>query len=149
MDRINNRIAHIYGYAVCLTAVIVMFFAIKQIIDASINLSDPLRADMGGYNRMGVPLSNFELYKLEWVRVRRFQVFGPPGTPVPALSASDTSEAELRRLYDAERAAAIDSARFRAIRSLVGNLCLIIFAGILFGIHWRWLKQQDAIAVTT
>jgi len=33
MDRINNRIAHVYGYAVCLTAIIVMFFAIKQIID--------------------------------------------------------------------------------------------------------------------
>jgi hypothetical protein len=149
MDRINNRIAHVYGYAVCLAAVVVMFFSVKQIIDSSISLSDPLRADMGGYNRMGVPLTNFDLFKLEWVRVRRYQFFGPPGTPAPALSASDTSEAELRRLYDAERAAAIDSARFRAIRLLLGNLFLFIFAGLMFGIHWRWLKQQDAVAVTT
>ena len=80
MDRINNRIAHIYGYAVCLTAIIVMFFATKQIIDATINLTNPLRADLGGYSRMGLPLTNFELYKVEARRRPRFPMYAPaPG----------------------------------------------------------------------
>ncbi|MEA2763552.1 MAG: hypothetical protein QOD47_2836, partial [Gemmatimonadaceae bacterium] len=47
--------------------------------------------------------------------------------------------------YDAEREAAIGNARFRAIRSLVGNLLLIILAAVLFTIHWRWLRRRDAL----
>jgi hypothetical protein len=144
MDRINNRIAHIYGYAVCLTAVIVMFFAVRQIINASINLSNPLRADMGGYSRMGLPLTDFELYKVEARRRPRFPMY--PGAAPQAVQPADTAEAELRKQYDAERAAAIDSGRFQATRSLVANLLLLIFAVIVFGLHWRWLKQQDALA---
>ena len=144
MDRINNRIAHIYGYAVCLTAIIVMFFAVRQIINASINLSNPLRADLGGYSRMGLPLTDFELYKVEARRRPRFPMY--PGAAAPAVQPGDTAEAELRKQYDAERTAAIDSGRFQATRSLVANLLLLIFAGIVFGVHWRWLKQQDALA---
>ena len=144
MDRINNRIAHIYGYAVCLTAIIVMFFAVRQIINASINLSNPLRADMGGYSRMGLPLTDFELYKVEARRRPRFPMY--PGASAPAVQPADTAETELRKQYDAERTAAIDSGRFQATRSLVANLLLLIFAVIVFGVHWRWLKQQDALA---
>ncbi len=146
MDRINNRIAHVYGYAVCLTAIIVMFFAIKQIIDAAINLSNPLRADVGGYSRMGLPLTDFELYRVEARHRPRFPMY--PGATAPVVEPADTAEAELRHLYDAERAAAIDSGRFHAIRSLVANLLLIIFAGLVFGVHWRWLKQRDALPTT-
>ena len=144
MDRINNRIAHIYGYAVCLTAIIVMFFAVRQIINASINLSNPLRADMGGYSRMGLPLTDFELYKVEARRRPRFPMY--PGAAPQAVQPAYTAEAELRKQYDAERTAAIDSGRFQATRSLVANLLLLIFAVIVFGLHWRWLKQQDALA---
>jgi hypothetical protein len=50
----------------------------------------------------------------------------------------------LRKLYDAEREEAIGSARFHAIRSLVGNLLLITLAAVLFTIHWRWLRQRDS-----
>ena len=148
MDRINNRIAHVYGYAVCLTAVIVMFFAIKQIIDSAINLSDPLRADIGGYTPMGRSLTNFELYSLQARRQPNFPMYGPMQVAAAPRNPADTSEADLRRLYDAERATAIGNGRFRAIKSLVGNLLLIIFAGILFGMHWRWLRQRDALLDT-
>ncbi len=143
MDRINNRIAHVYGYAVCLSAIIVMFFAIKQIIVAGLNLSNPLRADLGGYSRMGLPLTDFELYKVEARRRPRIPMY--PGASPPVIEPSDTAEAELRRLYDADRAVAIDSARFQATRLLVANFLLILFAVIVFGVHWRWLRRQDEI----
>jgi hypothetical protein len=150
MDRINSRIAQVYGYAVCFITVIVMLISIKQVVDALIDLSDPIRAEGGGYGRMGRPIANFEVYKMA---VRREP--NPRGTvPAPVSAAqsrpaADTvSDAELRRMYDAEREDAIGSAKFRATRSLVGNLLLIILAGVLFGIHWRWLKQRDAIPTT-
>jgi len=145
MDRINSRIAQVYGYAVCFIAVIAMLFSIKQVFDAAIDLSDPVRAG-GGFGRMGRPMTNFEVYKMA---VRREQRFAPmQGSPVPARANSDTlSDVDLRKMYDAEREDAIGNAKFRASRSLVGNLLLIILAGVLFGIHWRWLKQRDAAPV--
>lgn len=149
MDRVNPRIAQVYGYAVCFITVIVMLISIKQVVDAAFDLSDPIRADGGGYGRTGRPLTNFELYKMEARRQPggRDQNAPMPVGVAPTKTAPDTaaSDAELRKLYDAERDAAIGNAKFRAIRSLVGNMLLIVLAGILFGIHWRWLRQRDSL----
>ncbi len=149
MDRVNSRISQVYGYAVCFITVIVMLIAIKQVVDAAFDLSDPIRADGGGYGRTGRPITNFELYKVE---ARRQNTGRDPNAPMPAAVAApkgpgDTtsSDAELRKLYDAEREATIGNARFRAIRSLVGNILLIVLAGVLFVIHWRWLKARDSL----
>ncbi len=147
MDRINSRISQAYGYAVCLITVIVMLIGIKQVVDAAFDLSDPIRADGGGYGRMGRPITNFELYKME--ARRQGPTRNDPAAPAEKASPdSAASDADLKRMYDAEREAAIGNARFRAIRSLVGNLLLIILAGVLFGIHWRWLKARDSMPVT-
>ncbi len=157
MDRMNSRIAQAYGYAVCFITVIVMLIALKQVVDAAFDLSDPIRADGGGYGRSGRTITNFELYKAEAKRQSavRTEMIGQGGVAVrpdqPASAAgskvaADTlSDAEMRRLYDAERETAIGNARFRATRSLVGNLLLILLAAVLFGIHWRWLRQRDSL----
>jgi hypothetical protein len=148
MDGMNNRISQMYGYAVCLITVIVMLIGIKQLIDAAFDLSDPIRAQGGGYGSMGGPLTSFEVYK---VTVRRQMVMRQYSGPMPvgagpSQAPADTlSDAEMRRLYDAEREAAIGNVHFRASRSLVGNLLLIVLAAVLFGIHWRWLKRRDAM----
>jgi|SRR5450759_308746 hypothetical protein len=147
MDRMNSRIGQVYGYAVCLITVIVMLVAIKQVVDAAIDLSDPIRAESA---RMGRTLTNFEVYKLETRRGVGPQAGPMPARVAPAKGEADTtsSDAELRLLYDAERETAIGNARFRAVRSLIGNLLLIVLAGVLFGIHWRWLRQRDALPVS-
>jgi len=147
MDRINSRISQVYGYAVCLITVIVMLIAIKQVVDAAFDLSDPIRAEGGGYGRMGRPITNFELYKME---ARQQATMGTRPQPVAVKPSADSalSDADLKRMYDAEREAAIGNARFRAIRSLVGNLLLIVLAGTLFWIHWRWLRARDSIPLT-
>jgi hypothetical protein len=147
MDRINSRISQAYGYAVCLITVIVMLIGIKQVVDAAFDLSDPIRADGGGYGRMGRPITNFELYKME-ARRQGPNSNDPTAAGVKGPSDSAASDADLKRMYDAEREAAIGNARFRAIRSLVGNLLLIIVAAVLFVIHWRWLRARDSVPVT-
>ena len=147
MDRVNSRIPQAYGYAVCFITVIVMLISIKQVVDAAFDLSDPIRADGGGYGRSGRPITNFELYKVEARRqdTGRDQKAPPAVTPPKGSVDTTSSDAELRKLYDAEREATIGNTRFRAIRSLVGNLLLIVLAGVLFVIHWRWLKRRDAL----
>ena len=149
MDRVNSRIAQAYGYAVCFITVIVMLIALKQVVDAAFDLSDPIRAEGGGFGRMGGPLTSFEVYKVsvrrQMMAMRNYN--GPmPAGAAPSQAPADTlSDAEMRRLYDAERETAIGNVRFRSTRSLVGNLLLILLAGVLFGIHWRWLKRRDAL----
>ena len=150
MDRINNRIAQAYGYAVCLITVIVILVSIKSVVDAAIDLSDPIRAEGGGYGRTGRPLSNFEIYKMDVRREpdpRRAMPM-PVGT-APVTRADTLSDVELRKLYDAEREQVIGNVKFRSTRTLVGSLLLIIVAVILFAIHWRWLRQRDAMPLTS
>ena len=147
MDRMNSRIAQVYGYAVCFITVIVMLVSIKSVVDAVIDLTDPIRADAGGYGRSGRSLSNFELYKLDARREPR----GPVSEPIKPVNAqSDTlSDTELRRLYEAEREQAVGNVKFRAVRTLIGSGLLIIVALILFMVHWRWLRERDAVPATT
>jgi hypothetical protein len=139
MDRLNRFVAQIYGYAVCLITVIVMLISIKGIIDAAFDLSDPVRAHGGAFGRSGRPLTNFELYKMEARREAvRTPRTGPDGRSLPADTVS--SDAELLRLYEAERETQIGNTKFQATRSLFSGLLFIILAGVLFFIHWRWLK---------
>ena len=139
----NNRIAQIYGYAVCLITVIVMLLGIKQVIDAAFDLSDPIRAEGGRYGSMGGPLTNFDVYRVSVRRQMAMRQYSGPAPAGVAQPPADTiSDAEMRRLYDAEREAAIGNVHFRASRSLVGNFLLIILAAVLFVVHWRWLKRR-------
>jgi len=148
MDAFHSRIAQVYGYAVCFITVIVMLIAIKQVVDAAFDLSDPIRADGGGYGRNGRTLTNFELYKID--ARRQPEMRGGPVAVGQSRAAGDTlTDAQLRQLYEAEREQTIGNAHFRAVRSLVGNLLLIVLAAVLFGIHWRWLKRRDAIPTST
>jgi hypothetical protein len=152
MDRLNRFVAQFYGYAVCLITVIVMLISIKGIIDAAFDLSDPLRAQGGAYGRgSNRPLTNFELYKMEARREgpnsaeARGALRPRPAAiqvTIPESAETDTasSDAELRRMYDAEREAHIGNTTFQARRSMFSGLIYIILAGALFFMHWRWLR---------
>lgn len=144
---VNTRIPQAYGYAVCFITVVIMLIAIKSVVDSAFDLADPIHADGGGIGRSGRPLTNFELYKMEARRQgppTRTQN-GPLVVTAPSNSPGDStaSDSTLRKLYDAERSEVMTSAKFRATKSLVGNLLLIIIAAVLFGIHWRWLRRHD------
>jgi hypothetical protein len=151
MDRMNNRIAQVYGYAVCLITVVVMLISVKSVVDAAIDLTDPIRAESGGYGRMGRPLTNFEIYKMEARREPRRPDMYPTtvGPPTSSTRMADTlTDAQLRQMYDAEREQTIGNVKFRATRTLIGSLLLITLSAILFVTHWRWLKRRDEVPVT-
>ena len=147
MDRMNSRIAQVYGYAVCFITVIVILITIKSVVDAMIDLTDPIAAESGGYGRSGRSLSSFELYKLDTRRDPRTPV-AEPITPVNA-KPDTLSDAELRRLYEAEREQAIRNVQFRAKRTLLGSVLLMIVSVILFVVHWRMLRERDVVPATT
>jgi hypothetical protein len=131
----SNRIAQAYGYAVCFIAIVTLLFCSKGIIDASFDLSAPLRADryMSGMN-----LTSFEAYKRDRIE-RRDRPMTVEGAAQPQLT-----DEELRRMYEEQRADHTEYVKFRAMRSLVSNVILVVIAFILFATHWRWLRRETA-----
>jgi hypothetical protein len=133
MER-SNKIAQAYGYAVCFIAVVTLLFSSKGIIDSSFDLSAPLRADR---YMTGLNLTSYEAYKRDRLERRDRPTMVGQQAPLP-----DPTDAEIRKMYETDRANQIDNVKFRAMRSLVSNFILVVIAGILFLTHWRWLRRE-------
>jgi hypothetical protein len=127
-----SRVAQLYGYAVCLIALIIVLFTVPSLIENLFHLRDPLQAE----NESEPALSSFDAYKATYERSRssfpREEAAAP--RPVP-------SDAELRKAYEALRVDRIERNRFEARRSLISEVLLLVLAvGLFFG-HWRWLRR--------
>jgi hypothetical protein len=134
----SNKIAQAYGYAVCFIAIVTLLFSSKSIIDASFDLSAPLRADR---YHSGMNLTSFEAYKRDRIERR-----DRPTAVGAAPATAAVSDEELRRMYDAERADHTAYVKFRAMRSLTSSLILVVIAFVLFLTHWRWLRRATDAA---
>lgn len=141
MER-TNRIAQVYGYAVCLVAIIAVLISVTQIVNAAFNLASPLRAE--GYGRGG-PLTSYTAYKRE-----QLQRVNAPERARAGIAVRDSvavpTDAEIRQMFEDERMEQIGNVRFRAMRTLVTSTLLIIIASGLFFMHWRWLRREDQTA---
>ncbi len=140
MDR-ANRIAQLYGYTVCLVALVTILITLPGIVDNSFTLSDPAQ----GHTRFGfgASLGSFEAYKAS-----QRHAGGVPEAlgGRQAREEPRPSEEELRRRYEALLADQIASNLFDARRSLVRNGILLALALGLFVSHWRWVRRAPAVA---
>jgi len=137
-----SKVAPIYGYLVCLTAIIASFIALNMLVNALFNWQDPLHAsDYTVYSPRD--LSSFEAYKLD------------ANSASPASAASDTkiattytlTDEQLKTAYAAAKDNKITAVRFNAKRNITNAVIILIFSAVLFGSHWRWVnKQRDAVA---
>ena len=77
----QNRVAQIYGYAVCLVTVVTFLISLSSLVDAVFSLSAPLRAGgrYGPVERFSGPLdlASFEGYKMSVLRSPK----GPDDSP--------------------------------------------------------------------
>lgn len=136
MDR-SNRVAQLYGYAVCLIAVVVFLISAKNFVDNTFALSDPLRAHNDRFG-MEPAMTSFEAYRTSLARDPRASAPQGPGGAAPAQPAPDSV---LRARYEALRADRIDQARFDAKRGLTTSGLLLALSIALFLLHWRWLRS--------
>lgn len=130
-------IQQVYGYAVCLVAIITMLVSSSNLVDAVFLRMNPIQASEQRYG----PDEN--LTSFEGFRFRRNEMRGARTMPDPKIPAmADTvSTAELRRVYDALRADRIQRMGYEANQRLVKHGLLIIISVVLFGTHWRWLRN--------
>jgi hypothetical protein len=125
----RNRVAQIYGYAICLVAVIVFLINLAAFISAMFDLSDPIHADP--YRDQGPSLASFENYKVDILASLK------PGQAEP----DDTT---LQAMFEAARDDRIQSARLVARRTITISAILIVLSVGLFATHAIWLRRQAA-----
>jgi len=131
-----NRIRQIYGYTVCLIAVVTSLICIGGAVSNAIDLTNPLLA-AGGYDDS---LSSFDA----WMATH--QKFTPATGDV---AARDTASVETQRArFEALRTSRISHQVFRARKGLIGQLLLLIIAVGLFATHWRWMRRLQSEEMT-
>lgn len=131
MERPANRIAQLYGYAVCLIAIVIFIVTVRGVAAALITMSDPLEAQ----TPYAQSLTSFEAYKAS---LDSGSPYAGAGTR-PALSGQ--SDAQLRQRYEDLRAERLASTLYQAKTDLTLNGLLLVISIVLFAVHWRWLRN--------
>ncbi|MHC5023025.1 MAG: hypothetical protein ACYTGG_03815 [Planctomycetota bacterium] len=127
MDK-RSRFAQIYGYLVCLVAVITFLICIGNIVAAAFDLSDPLHA-WGDFEQQRI-LSSFENYRMDVLSSL------PEGQPVP-------DDESIRAMYEAAREAQIQTVRMQSMRTITVSGLLVVVSVALFVAHWIWLRRCE------
>ncbi len=116
----------VYGYAVCLVAVITFLISIAGIIFAVMDLNDPLYAS-NNYNKASI--ASFENYKMDMLKSQgEKETWAPDDETMKAMYASEKDDRIRRVKHD-------------SMRSLYINAVLIIICIVLFLTHWRWMRR--------
>ena len=130
----RNRIAQLYGYAVCLACVITFLVSVGTLVGAMFELSDPLHASAGGSYYRQPSLASFENYKMDVLR--------PPQEGKELAAQGYTPDDQtLRTMYDAAKNDRIQYVRLQARRTITVDTLLIGVCFVLFVLHWVWLRR--------
>jgi len=126
----RNWVPLIYGYTVCVIAVVTFLICATVVVNNVFDLANPIQASFG------TTLSSFEAYEAD-----------QHPASVGASARPDTaSEATLRKRYEALRADRISRVTFQSWKAIVTSALLLIISVLLFVWHWRWMKRLGAAA---
>ena len=129
-----HRMAQIYGYIVCLVAVITFIICVSTIIPSIMDLGDPMHAG-GFFVSPGTPsLASFDNYKMDILKSAKPD---DQKTGINYLPDDKT----LHSMYEAARTDRISQANHSSIRSIVVNSLIILISIVLFITHWLWMRR--------
>ena len=129
-----NRMAHLYGYTVCLISLVVALITLSSILNAFFDRANPLQSD----NPFGTSYTSFEGYKATY---RREAVFDR----AEGAKSDTLSEASLRARYDAIVRDRIAATRYRTSKSITIGFIFLALAVVLFITHWRWVRRLNGV----
>ncbi|NNM98611.1 MAG: hypothetical protein HKL91_02285 [Candidatus Eremiobacteraeota bacterium] len=130
-------IANIYGYAVCLIAVVVFFAGTAGFIGGAFGAIHP---------------TPFHPFITRNIRIEHGSRFGgmiwhgrpgmqPGAMPMHSGSTHPGIMPQPGRPTAAGHASMLANARYAAVRRMTIALAMLAIAGILFARHWRWLHS--------
>jgi hypothetical protein len=129
-----HRMAQIYGYTVCLVAVITFIICISTIIPSIMDLSDPLHGG-GPFQFAGTPsLASYEIYKMDILKSAKPDEQKTGTNYIP-------DDKTMHSMYEAAKADRINQSNHSSIRSIVVSGLIIIISIVLFITHWIWMRR--------
>ena len=129
----SQIIAKIYGYLVCLVAVITFLICITILFNAIIDHSDPMHADRNSYGTSAT-LVSFDTYKMDILKDTKTE----GDSTKPSYMPDDKT---LHTMYEAARNDKIQSTLHGINRNIVVDSLLIVICVILFSTHWFWMRK--------
>ena|SRR5271157_2379357 len=137
-----HRMAQIYGYTICLVAVITFIICVAIIIPAIMDLSDPLHAG-GPFQFASTPsLVSYENYKMDILKNTKPEDQKTGTNYIP-------DDKTLRSMYEAAKADRINEANHSSIRTIMVNSLIILISIVLFITHWLWMRRLSKTILTT
>ena len=130
----NHRIQQLYGYLVCLVAIVTALIVIPMIVDATTRRSAPLMSDRWGNDMSDV--TSYRRYAIANPNHRFIQRPGPDETARVDTLTEDQARADFVVLQESRIAAV----RYETGRDLLRSWILLVIAAALFTWHWRWVR---------
>ena len=124
----SQKIKMVYGYAVCIVAVITFLICLTSMVYSLIDLTDPLNA-YRTYGKDVPSLASFNNYKVDIIKAT---------DPAHDLVLDDDT---LQSMYEAAKQDAISKVKHNAYRSVIVNGLIVVITILLFIFHWFWMKR--------
>jgi len=124
----STKIQMVFGYAVCLVAVITFLICASSMVYSLIDLTDPINA-YRTYGKEAPSLASYDNYKVDIIK---------------SLDSGHNLELDdetMKSMYEAAKQDAISKVKHDAYRSVFVNGLIIIITVILFLFFWMWLKK--------
>jgi hypothetical protein len=139
MEKSQKVGAQIYGYSVCIVAVITFLISFTTLVNAFIDLQDPIHG--GGWIPPGPSLASFENYKMDILKSSQKGDESLQASYVP-------DDQTLRAMYEAARTDRIQSVKHQSNKSIIVGSLLIFICLILFVTHWRWVRKLNKLVTS-
>ena len=124
----TQKIQMIYGYAMCIVAVITFLICATSVVSSLMDLTDPINA-YRTYGKDSPSLASFDNYKVDIIK---------------SLDSGHNLELDdetLKSMYEAAKQDAISKVKHDAYRSVFVNGLIIIITVLLFLFFWMWLRK--------
>lgn len=122
----KTKIPQVYGYAVCIVAIITILISVSSLITSIIDASDPLYA--WGDNQ---ELSSFDNFKVATLRSGEKQ------------TSLELDDATLRTMYEDAKNHKIRRVKHQTTKSIIVSSILMVISITLFVVHWKWMKKIE------
>ena len=124
--------AQIYGYIVCLTAVITFLICVADMINAISDRGDPMHSQRR--SDQAASLASFETYKMDMLR-------SLPKDGETSKAAYVPDDQALREMYESAKTEKVQTVMHDTRTSIAVDGILIFISIVLFATHWRWIRK--------
>ncbi|MFA6082208.1 MAG: hypothetical protein WC773_02205 [Patescibacteria group bacterium] len=132
----THIVPKIYGYVVCLVAVIVTLVALGNIVNAIFDRANPTSVSDYRYNLQSHDVSSFAAYKADY----QSNLNSAENKTATTVVLSDD---QLRTNYEAARTSQIDAVKLGTVKTITVFSILLVVAVGLFASHWIWLRKFE------